>query len=205
MQNGRVLIVEDDPSIRMLTRTVLEGHGYQIFEAEDGPSALPAARDARPDAILLDVGLPGIDGCGVLALLMEDAELLDVPVVMVTAWAEPELVAKAMDRGAHDYIRKPFDIADLAARVDAAVSSHARDDAGLQSALELEIEDARHSGRPLSVVRVGLNSFDDVVGTHGQAVGDEVLRAAARRLAQRIGANDILGLWGDEEFIVIAP
>lgn len=121
MNHGTVLVVEDDPSIRLLTRTVLESRGYAIAEVCDGPSALPAARAARPDVILLDVGLPRMDGFGVLGLLKDDEELHDVPVLMVTAWAEPELVAKALDRGAHDYIRKPYDIDDLGARVDAAV------------------------------------------------------------------------------------
>lgn len=129
MQSGRVLIVEDDPSIRLLTRTVLEGRGHEIFEAADGPSALPAARAASPDVILLDVGLPGMDGFGVLALLKEDAILHETPVLMVTAWAEPELIAKALHRGARDYVRKPFDIGELSARVDAALRVKARADA----------------------------------------------------------------------------
>src|SRR5438128_1801762 len=84
--NGKVLIVEDDPAIRMLVRAVLEGEGFAIAEAIDGTAALPAARAARPDLILLDVGLPGLDGFGVLDLLTADADLRGVPVLMVTAW-----------------------------------------------------------------------------------------------------------------------
>ena len=229
MSHGRVLVVEDDPSIRRLTKTVLETQGYEVFEVVDGPSALPAAREARPDVVLLDVGLPGMDGFGVLSLLKEDEELRDVPVMMVTAWAEPELVAKALDRGAHDYIRKPFDITDLAARVDAAVRIKAAQDlissdnerlaeiatvdplTSLPNRLQLTLDLERQvalSGRskqPFSAIVFDLDHFKLVNDTYGHATGDEVLRAVARRLMVRTRRGDLFGRWGGEEFLVVAP
>jgi CheY-like chemotaxis protein len=123
MNHGRVLVVEDDPSIRMLIRMVLEARGLEVAQAEDGSSAHPLARAFRPDLVLLDVGLPGIDGLAVLELLKDDAELRDVPVVMVTAWAEADVMATAVARGAHGYLRKPFEIDDLCRCVDDALSA----------------------------------------------------------------------------------
>lgn len=125
---GKIMIVEDDPAIRQLLKAVLEASGHLVCEVGDGLSAHPAAREFRPDVVLCDVGLPGIDGFEVLGLLKDDPDLRHVPVLMVTAWAEPALVAKALDRGAHDYVRKPFDIAELSARVEAALDLKAESD-----------------------------------------------------------------------------
>lgn len=119
---GRVLTVEDDPAIRTLIISVLEAEGHELVAATDGLRAVPVARETRPQVILLDVGLPGQDGFAVLDELMADDQLRDVPVLMVTAWADPELVKRATDRGARGYIRKPFDIGDLRDQVAAALA-----------------------------------------------------------------------------------
>jgi two-component system, cell cycle response regulator len=229
MSAGGVLVVEDDEAIRRLLGTVLESRGYEVHEVGDGRSALPAARACRPEVILLDVGLPGMDGFGVLELLKADEELCEVPVLMLTAWAEPALITKALDRGAHDCVRKPFDIHELAARVDAAARVKARQDAlsednerlnaiattdplttaatrpAATEALEREIARADRSGAPLSVLLLDLDHFKAANDTHGDAVGDAVLRAVGRRLQTRLRRGDVLGRWSGEEFVVIAP
>jgi diguanylate cyclase (GGDEF)-like protein len=192
--NRRILIVEDDPAIRMLVKAVLEGEGHEVVEVSDGPSALPAAQESRPDLVLLDIGLPGLDGFGVLGQLKDDADLRDVPVVMVTAWGDPELVAKALDRGAHDYVRKPFDVDDLRQRVTAAL---VRGDAlgGLADREELSkaIVERVEAGGTFSLVLIDVN-----VG--GNA---DLVHAAARRIEQRVRRADVLGLWADSSFVVI--
>jgi len=132
MCSGRVLVVEDDEANRLLLQEALSGWGYEIFEAADGPAAMSTALDCRPDAVLLDVGLPGLDGLAVLARLKGDERLRDVPVLMVTAWADPALVTKALDRGAADHLRKPFDLADLERRLAAVLEPP--DDAGADAA-----------------------------------------------------------------------
>jgi diguanylate cyclase (GGDEF)-like protein len=226
---GKILVVEDDPSIRALIAAVLEGNGHEVVDVADGPSAVPTARRERPDVILLDIGLPGMDGFGVLGLLKDDHELRDVPVLMVTAWAEPELVARALDRGAHDYVRKPFATAELAARVDAALRIKAANDVlisdrdrlaeeaahdpltalpnrrHLEGVLERQIQAQRRVGRPFSVVLVDIDRFSDVNTEHGHEVGDETLRALAKRMRQRARVSDVLGRWGGEEFLVVVP
>jgi DNA-binding response OmpR family regulator len=114
-----VLIVEDDPGIRALLRVVLEVRGHTVHEAASGDVALEAARAAQPDVVTLDIGLPGLDGIGVLRALKEDAGLRDVPVLMVTAWDDQSLMDQALGLGAVDYVRKPFDPDALVARVEA--------------------------------------------------------------------------------------
>jgi CheY-like chemotaxis protein len=119
---GRILTVEDDAAIRALIVSILESDGHELFQATDGLRALAIAQDCSPDVILLDIGLPGQDGFVVLDELKADEQLRDVPVLMVTAWADPELVGRAMDRGAAGYIRKPFDIEDLREQVGQALA-----------------------------------------------------------------------------------
>lgn len=118
---GRVLTVEDDAAIRQLIVSVLQTDGYELFEAVDGLGALSVAQNCRPDVVLLDIGLPGQDGFAVLDELKADGDLREIPVLMVTAWADPELVGRAIDRGAAGYIRKPFDIEDLRSQVGQAL------------------------------------------------------------------------------------
>ena len=118
-----ILVVEDDEAIRMLLGTVLRGRGFQVTEVDDGRDAHPAALECAPDLVLLDIGLPGLDGFGVLKRLKRDARLSDIPVIMVTAWSEPELVTRALEGGAHDYVRKPFAIDELLAHVEAALGA----------------------------------------------------------------------------------
>ena len=214
----RVLIVEDDPSIRQLIKAVLEGSGYDVSEAADGPSALPAAREASPDVILLDIGLPGMDGFGVLGLLKDDAQLRDVPVIMVTAWGEPTLVTKALDRGAHDFVRKPFDVADLSARVDAAARMKEQTDLLKDDVERLHeiaindsltgllnrrgIEQSLPTG-PFAALVLDLDHFKAINDDFGHETGDQLLQAIGTRLRQVAGPHDLVGRWGGEEFIVI--
>ncbi len=117
-----ILTVEDDPAIRVLIKSVLELDGHRVCEAVDGIRARGVAQECAPDVILLDIGLPGQDGFQVLDELKADEGLRAIPVLMVTAWADPELVARALDRGAAGYIRKPFDIGELREQVGAALA-----------------------------------------------------------------------------------
>ena len=113
----RVLVVEDDLAIQLLLTETLRSRGYETATAADGPAALPAALKHRPDLVLLDLGLPGFNGFEVLTRLKADETLRDVPVIMVTAWGEPDVMSRALAAGALDYIRKPFDLEDLLERV----------------------------------------------------------------------------------------
>jgi DNA-binding response OmpR family regulator len=120
---GRILVVEDDDSIRMLIRTVLARTGRHVIEAANGLAGLRAAQDERPDLILLDLGLPGMHGSEVLEHLQADEALKQIPVIIVSAWADEITAKMARSRGAVDVVHKPFDIDDLADRVDAALNA----------------------------------------------------------------------------------
>ena len=103
-----VLIVEDSPSVRRLIDVSVRPLGLRILSAEDGISGLATARAELPDVILLDIGLPGIDGWEVLDELRGDAATADIGIIIVTAHAQPEVAAAAERRGADGFITKPF-------------------------------------------------------------------------------------------------
>jgi signal transduction histidine kinase/CheY-like chemotaxis protein len=112
--DAEVLVIEDDPGAVRLVRESLEGAGWRVRAAADGPTGLAAARERRPHAIVLDVLLPGIDGWDVLRALKADPELRDVPVLMLTVVDEREV---GLALGATDYLVKPVERGALLARL----------------------------------------------------------------------------------------
>lgn len=103
-----VLIVEDSPSVRRLIEVSVRPLGVKILAAEDGIQGLELARQELPEIVLLDIGLPGIDGWEVLSELRGNKETADLGVIIVTAHAQPEVAAAAEQRGADGFITKPF-------------------------------------------------------------------------------------------------
>ena len=115
---ARILVIDDEAPIRLLCRVNLEAAGMQVREAEDGLVGLAAARDERPDAILLDVMMPGMDGWQVLEELLEDERTQEIPIVFLTARAELRDQARGLELGGVDYVTKPFNPLDLAPLVE---------------------------------------------------------------------------------------
>jgi len=111
-----VLVVDDEADIRSLVRELLERAGHDVVEAGDGNEGLRTFFSARPDLVVLDVSMPGLDGWGTLERIRE---LSDVPVVMLTAQAQELAKVRGLRGGADDYITKPFGRQELLARVEA--------------------------------------------------------------------------------------
>jgi DNA-binding response OmpR family regulator len=110
----RVLVIDDEAPIRLLCRVNLEAERMEVLEAEDGPSGLGIARSDRPDVILLDVMMPGLDGWNVAEELLDDEATRDIPIIFLTARAEFRDRARGLDIGGVDYVTKPFNPLDLA-------------------------------------------------------------------------------------------
>ncbi len=113
-----ILIVEDEPPIRRLLRTTLGAHEYRTIEAATGDEALSGLRHHRPDLVLLDLGLPDVDG---LQLLSQIRKLSPVPIVVLSSRGDEAAKVTALDTGADDYITKPFGAEELMARIRAAL------------------------------------------------------------------------------------
>ena len=110
----RVLVIDDEAPIRLLCRVNLEAEGMEVLEAADGPSGLEKAREERPDVVLLDVMMPGLDGWQVAEELLDDPSTEGIPIVFLTARAELRDRARGIDLGGVDYVTKPFNPVELA-------------------------------------------------------------------------------------------
>jgi DNA-binding response OmpR family regulator len=114
----KVLVIDDEAPIRLLCRVNLEAEKMEVLEAADGPSGLELARAEKPDVILLDVMMPGLDGWRVAEELTDDPSTEDIPIIFLTARAEFRDRARGLDIGGVDYVTKPFNPIELATLVE---------------------------------------------------------------------------------------
>jgi diguanylate cyclase (GGDEF)-like protein len=227
--SGRVLVIDDSASVRAVLRAQLAEAELVVVEAEDGAGGLEVARDAQPDVVLLDIEMPGSDGFAVLEQLRSDEALQDIPVIFLTGKVDPDDVARGLRSGAHDYLRKPADTVELLARVRAALRTKRLQDELRERNEQLEqvactdslthlynrrfseeelarlCARSRRHGRPLSVALFDVDGLRAVNKEHGYEVGDRTLVEIGQRLSGRKRAEDVLGRWGGEEFIVLMP
>lgn len=224
-----VLVADDFDDLRSLVRLCLEGRGWDVREASDGAEALDACRHAPPDLILLDVNMPRLDGWTVLAQLQADAELRHIPVIMLTSAEGPHSVADGLERGAHDFVGKPFAPLELCARADAALrvkrlqdelfrrnqvlNEVSRTDALTELGNRWHMKErlgelgsaARRHGESLAVLMIDIDHFKAVNDVFGHAAGDVVLQEVARRVKTALRREDIAARWGGDELIVVLP
>lgn len=118
-----VLVIDDEAPIRLLCRVNLEAEGMTVVEAPDGTAGVELARAEPPDAILLDVMMPGLDGWAVAEELLGDERTSGVPIVFLTARADVRDRARGLDAGGLDYITKPFNPIELASLVRSVVAA----------------------------------------------------------------------------------
>jgi two-component system cell cycle response regulator len=229
MTTGTVLIADDSLVIRAVVRSGLEEEGYRVIEAVDGLTALERCRQDPPDVVLLDIEMPGLDGYQVLSELKRDTELNTIPVVFLTSRSGMDDMVAGLRLGAHDYLKKPFEDAELLARVGSAIHVKKLQDqlqrrnaeldrvsrtdglTGLYNRRHLDQElarlhnDAVRHDDKLCVLLLDIDHFKNVNDVYGHAAGDLVLRAFADRMLGELRAGDIAGRWGGEEFLVILP
>ena len=118
MKGAKILVVDDEPQIRRVLRATLSSEGYTIVEARDGEAALAEFRRERPDLVLLDMNMPGLDG---LATCRELRAGSNVPIIMLTVRSSEKDKVRSLDAGADDYVTKPFSMEELLARIRAAL------------------------------------------------------------------------------------
>jgi two-component system KDP operon response regulator KdpE len=126
----RILLVDDEPSLLAVLEPVLAAAGYAVTVASTGMQALAQVNDARPDVILLDLGLPDMDGKQVIRGLRG---MEGVPIIVISARHQEAEKIAALDEGADDYVDKPFEIGELMARIRAALCRHSRQPAGYRA------------------------------------------------------------------------
>ncbi len=120
--SSKILVIDDEPQIRKFLRISLAAHGYQVVEAANGLEGINKCATEQPDLVIADLGLPDLDGKTVISRIREWSE---VPIVVLSVRADEDEKVRALDLGAHDYVTKPFGIAELIARVRVNLRHHA--------------------------------------------------------------------------------
>lgn len=217
-----VLVIDDSEAIHALLRARLSPEPIVLHFAGGGDEGLRRAAELLPDLILLDVDMPAPDGFEVCRRLKSDPRTQAIPVVFLSGATSTEEKIKGLELGATDYVTKPFDAAELRARVRASLrtkylldllSRKAMIDGltGLwnrtyfESRLNGELSLARRARQPLACVMLDLDHFKQINDEYGHPFGDEVLRGVGQLLGETCRAEDVVCRYGGEEFIVLAP
>lgn len=133
-QQATILLIEDEPEIRRFLRTALPAHGIRLHEATTGQDGLTEAKARNPDLILLDLGLPDLDGTDMIRRVRE---WTGIPIIVLSARDQEQTKVAALDLGADDYVTKPFGVNELLARIRTALRHAARNDDGVESVFVL--------------------------------------------------------------------
>lgn len=217
-----VLLVDDSVDVHRLLQVRLRHEQIRLVGVEKASEGLEAAKKERPAAILLDLDMPGTDGFEMLRRLKDDSTLNNVPVIVLSALSSSEDKVTAFDLGATDYVTKPFDLAELRARLRAALR--------LDSLLHLLAERADVDGltglgnrahfnkrwaekvaeckrypNPLSLAMMDIDFFKRINDTYGHPAGDEVLQGVSKLLQKECRTPDVPCRFGGEEFALVMP
>lgn len=225
----RVAVVDDDGAIRRLVRLFLKRAGYDVSEFATGTEARQALLTTDWDLAILDRRLPDMDGVELCQELKANPEFKTRYIIMLTGEDEQEDKVEGLDLGADDYMTKPFQYAELLARIRAGkrivdlqkelVETNKRLERlsitdGLtrlynhryfQDELARAFEESQRYGRPLSLAIIDLDFFKKINDTYGHAVGDEVLKGVSHIFNESIRSTDLVARYGGEEFTVMMP
>lgn len=230
MDKMPILIAEDDRMFRVLLEGWLRDRGYEVKVAENGQQAWEVLQEEdAPNLVILDWMMPGMSGPEICRRLRAGGKGNYRYVLLLTARSEKQDVAEGLEAGADDYLSKPFDALELHARLNVgrrildlhqelfraqeALRFDATHDgltgvwngAAILQALDREIERAERMHTELGLMMLDLDNFKQVNDHYGHLVGDEVLRAAARRISEGVRTYDLAGRYGGEEFLVLTP
>lgn len=221
----RVLIVDDETSVRTLLSEVLQGQGYEVSVASSGEEAIDLARQKPFEIVITDMRMPGISGVEVIQHVKNINS--ECCVIVITAYASVESAVEAIRRGAYDYITKPFNIATMRIIVDRAAErqrllKEARDKDKFEQlsildsltelfnkryfreVLEKEIARAKRYRLQLGLLMIDIDDFKVVNDTFGHLKGDRVLQRLGGLLANSIRRADVAARYGGDEFVIIA-
>jgi two-component system, cell cycle response regulator len=220
-ERPRVLVADDEADAREALRALLEPE-YEVSTAADGEAAVDLARAEHPDAILMDLFMPRVDGLEALERLRADAATADIPVIFVSARADESVKVRTLDLGAADYLQKPFSERELRARLErtlrlsqsqTALRELAQTDplTGLanlrafRARIDDEVKRARRYGTPLTAVMADMDHLKPVNDTLGHAAGDRAIAAVAAVIRGELRETDFGARYGGDEFVLLLP
>lgn len=217
-----VILVDDSVIVQRLLAARLKSESIELVCFTSGEEAIQYALEHSPALFLLDIEMPDIDGYEMLRRIRNESSLREVPIIMLSGLSNADDKVAAFDLGANDYMTKPFEVAELRARVRAALRLHsllqmlaqrAHMDGltGLWSRAHFDEQWVSETARvrrkpgPLSLALLDLDHFKSINDTYGHPAGDEVLSSFAKLTARTIRRGDVACRYGGEEFAIIMP
>ncbi len=218
----QVLLIDDSKQIHALVTSLLGDEPVTIHSAFDAQFGIVQAASLRPDLILLDVEMPGVDGYETCRRLKADAVTASLPIVFLTARATTEEMVRGLNLGANDYVAKPFKLSELLSRVRAALrTSHLirllEDKALIDSLtglgnramfdkrLAAEVSLRIRSGNSLACIVLDVDQFTVVNEKYGQRVGDQMLTRIGETITEICRGEDVACRYGGRKFVVLTP
>lgn len=215
----RVLIVDDEPDAAGFHAANLRAAGFETVTVNNPLNVTPHLVEFQPDLILMDVYMPGCSGVELAAVIRQEEAFVGIPIVFLSREADRMKQIAALGQGGDDFFTKPVEpdqlVAAIAARAQrgrtmrlymerdglTGLLSHSR----IIEQLEVAVRRAGRSGGRLAVAMVDIDRFKRVNDTYGHLVGDQVLKALAYLLRQRLRLSDMLGRFGGDEYVVVLP
>lgn len=212
--SNRILIADDEPSVRQLLELVLRNQGYEVLIAHNGDQLVRAAQEYVPDLVIVDLMMPAMDGYEAIRQLRNDTRTAHLPMVILTAKTAPDDVVTGFETGADDYITKPFNIPELLARIKGHLRRASAQPVrspltGLPGNILLteEIKYRLRSASSFAILYIDLDNFKAFNDTYGPARGDRVIRLVAdllNEVVQKYGTGtDFIGHIGGDDFAVL--
>lgn len=220
LEGSSILVVDDNPFVRQSVARLLESEGAIVYHADNGRTGLKIIDEHEIDVVLTDYHMPEMDGIELVEALRDQRDHEAMPVLFVSGSGDRASRVRALDVGANDFIRKPFEAMELVARTRSFVrlahltrklTLEARTDAltGLMNRRETldKIEDhcgqTRRYNTPFSAIMIDIDHFKHFNDTYGHAVGDVVLKTVSKAMKDCIRRTDAAGRLGGEEFVVL--
>jgi len=211
---SRILIAEDEPSLRDVLRMQLELDGFEVIEAHDGREAVALVSEKAPDLVLLDVMMPHMDGHAVCRHLRASFSTRHIPIVMLTARTDMTSKVHGLEGGANDYVTKPWNKDELLLRIRNVLDWSKQQRAaspltGLPGNLSIndEIRIRLAGGNPFALLQIDVDHFKAFNDYYGYARGDQAIQMLARILTESVvrhgGPEGFVGHIGGDDFVVL--
>src|ERR1700736_1091128 len=220
--SARILVVDDNEVNVELLVAMLASEDYVVSTATDGFEALAKIAAEKPDIVLLEVLMPGIDGFEVCRRIKADPAMADIPVIMLTALSDVDFLVRGFEAGADDFLTKPVDFRVLVARGRLQLwgkreYERIREQAlvdPLTGAFNRRCFDAhaprlaarcRAAREPLAVLMIDVDNLKQVNDAHGHPAGDRVLKQVVGRVTSALRPSDLVARMGGDEFVIVMP
>ncbi|MCX5785814.1 MAG: response regulator [Elusimicrobia bacterium] len=214
MPDKTILVVDDDPNVGLLISAVLKKYDYTVVALYSGAEVLDFLQNKKPDLILLDLRMPGLDGYALCKRVRENPDTRNIPIIILSGVSEVDAKVSTIELGADDFITKPFDVRELRARINRIINRKTADTAlnplthlPGSPAIEEEVHKRLDAGETFAFLYIDADNFKSYNDVYGYAKGDEVIKHISALLAakarQYSPKNHFIGHIGGDDFVLI--